>query len=457
MYPSNVRITQFLAYQITSIMPMLAKALQTIVSTIVLMASSTMINAQPVYEYMDLQIHPTMHVPYPFFSKGLAFFDETDPPQLSYKHQFNNVNYANYFVNNPGLRIMVVGTLNNEYVPNAAKAKKIILRQIKYINDFAEKNSEHFVVAKNPNEVRDYIRTTHKTIIVHSIEGGKELIKSQEDAYFWAAQGVSFITLIHLVDGEYGGAAILPGLPARIINNEASFDQKKEIGLTELGEQAIVWLANAGIMTDITHMNDRTRKDALNVMEKHGIPPLSTHDGYKPLQHHPRALDEEDIIKIYKNGGFMSLPISGYTCMPYHPDSIYQKQIDSLDLYCEGSIDNYIFLYNVVKDFIEHKSSLGYHDSLPENEKVNFAIGFQSDFNGWLNHSRPRYGEEGCYHQVPDSITEPIETQGLAHPGLLNSQWKVMKKQGVDLQPILRASEKFLQQWQYFIEHKGKF
>ncbi len=423
----------------------------------VLLAGFHSLNAQLVNEYIDLQIHPTMHVPYPFFGKGLEFFDEKKPPNISYKHQLNNVNYANFFKNNAGLRIMVVGTLNNEYVPNANKAKKMILKQISYINKFAKDNPEFFVVAKNPTEVRDYLNTTNKTIIVHSIEGGKELIKSQEDAHFWAEQGVSFITLIHLVDCEYGGAAILPGLPTRVINRDAPCDREKEIGLTELGEKTIVWLANAGIMTDVTHMNDRTRKEALIVMEKHGIPPLSTHDGFKPLQHHARALDKEDIIKIYLNGGFISLPISGYSCMPYNPDSIYQQKIDSLGLYCEGSIDSYKFLYNTVKEFIETEPKLKYHSSLNDSEKVNYAIGFQSDFNGWLNHSRPRYGEEGCYPQIPDSITDPLETKGLAHPGLLGSQWKIMEKEGVDLKPIKRSAEKFLQQWQYFIDHKGKF
>ncbi len=413
--------------------------------------------AQQVNEFIDLQIHPTMHVPYSFFGKGLEFFNENNAPDLSYQHQFNNVNYANFFKNNKGLRIMVVGSLNGEYIANSKKAKRTILKQINYVNKFAEDNPEFFVVAKNPTEVRNYLNTTDKTIILHSIEGGKELIKSQDDAHFWAAQGVSFITLIHLVDCEYGGAAILPGVPTRLINMDASCEIKNEIGLTELGKNAIIWLANAGIMTDITHMNDQTRKDALVVMEEHGIPPLSTHDGFKPLQHHPRALDVEDVLKIYKNNGFISLPISGFSCMPYNPDEKYQKQIDSLELYCEGSIDSYKFTYEVVKEFIETNPQLGYHDSLSEAEKVNFCIGFQSDFNGWLNHSRPRYGEDGCYLNKPDSITEPIEWQGLAHPGLLESQWNVMQSEGVDLAPIKRSAEKFLLLWQYFLDNKGKF
>ncbi|MEP6795607.1 MAG: hypothetical protein ABJB16_14860 [Saprospiraceae bacterium] len=49
-----------------------------------------------------------------------------------------------------------------------------------------------------------------------------------------------------------------------------------------------------------------------------------------------------------------------------------------------------------------------------------------------MNHSRPRYGKHGCFEAAPDTVYEPIELQGLAHPGLLDSQWKWMTKQGVD-------------------------
>lgn len=256
---------------------------------------------------------------------------------------------------------------------------------------------------------------------------------------------------------EYGGAAILPGIPTRLINMNASCEIENEIGLTELGKNAIAWLANAGIMIDVTHMNDQTRKDALKVMEEHGIPPLSTHDGFKPIQHHPRALDEEDVFNIYKNNGLVSLPISGLSLIPFNPDEKYQQQIDSLDLYCEGSTDTYKFTYLALKKFIETHPGLSYNDSLSDAEKVNFSIGFQSDFNGWLNHSRPRYGEDGCYAMHPDSIYEKIDTEGLAHPGLMESQWNVLEKEGVDLSPIKRAAEKFLQLWQYFLDNRGKF
>lgn len=416
-----------------------------------------------MYTYMDLQIHTTMHEPYPFFSKGLEYFDSLHPPKLSYKHQLTNVNYANFLEHNAGARIIINGAITTEWIPSQKKARKSILEQIEYVNRFAEAHADKFVVARTPQEVRDYFFHTDKTIIVHSIEGGKELINSQEDADFWASQGVAFITLLHLVDSEYGSAAVLPMVPTRVVNLDAAVLHNSNKGLTEKGKQAILWLANAGILTDVTHMSDQTRKDALQLMEQYEIPPLSTHDGFKPLQNHARALDEEDVLNVYRNRGLMSLPISGMSLIPYRPQERYQQAIDSLELYCEGSVDSYKFTYLTLKAYIESnldKITGGKHISvneLSEEEKIDLSIGFQSDFNGWLDHSRPRYGEEGCRDTLPGQIYEPIELDGMPHPGYLASQWRLLEKEGVDLRPVQRASEKFLRLWEYMLEHKGRF
>lgn len=423
----------------------------------------TNVSSQYVYEYMDLQIHPTMHITYPFFGKGLTYFDPSIPPDLSYMHQFTNVNYANYLQNNKGLRIMVTGSLCSEYATDHEKAKNMILKHIQYINDFAARNADHFVVCKTPGEVRHYVKNTDKTIIIHSIEGGQALIRNQEDANFWAEQGVAFITLVHLVDSEYGGAAILPGLPTRLINHTGSTNKNKEKGLTEHGKNAILWLANAGIMTDVTHMNDRTRKEALRFMMQHSIPPISTHDGFKPVQNHARALDEADIIHIYESNGFISLPVSGFSLAPYHSDEKYATLLKQLPRYCDGSIDSYKFTYLAVKEFIENEVfKYIYPDKkdfseLSEAEKINLSIGFQTDFNGWLNHSRPRYGKNGCDELLPDTSYLAIETEGMPHPGMMESHWQLLEKEKVDIDPIKRSSEKFLQLWEYFLLKKGSF
>ena len=198
-------------------------------------------------------------------------------------------------------------------------------------------------------------------------------------------------------------------------------------------------------------------------MFEKGIPPVSTHDMFKPIQNMQRAISEADVIRIYQGNGFMSLPLSGISLRPYHSNPKYQALLDRQPEYCDGSVDSYRFTYEALQGFLAENVGRIFKDStktmanLTENEKIDLAIGFQSDFNGWLNHSRPRYGKNGCFEAAPDSVYEPIELQGLAHPGLVESQWKWMAKEDVEMEPILRASQKFLRVWEYFRERKGEF
>ena len=416
--------------------------------------------SQVIHEYMDLQIHPTMHIAHHNFKPGLTYFDESDPPALTYKHKLKNVNYANFWEDNKGCRVFVIGFMTKERIRDRQKARDVILEQMKYVEAFVQQHPDKFAIARSPQEVRDLVTQTKKTIILYSLEGGKSLVGSEEDAYFWASKGVAFITLIHLVDSELGGAAIRPGFIFKIINLKGALRSKKKRGLTDLGRNAIQWLANAGIMTDISHMSDSTRKEALDLMIEKGIPPISTHDAFKPIQNMERAISEADVIRIYQGHGFMSLPLSGISLKPYRPDPKYQTLLNHQPEYCDGSVDTYRFTYEALQSFLAHNVGRIYNDStktmnnLTENEKIDLSIGFQSDFNGWVNHSRPRYGKKGCFKAAPDVVYESIELQGLAHPGLLESQWNWMEKEDVDLEPVRRASEKFLRVWEYVLENK---
>lgn len=422
------------------------------------------LQGQAIREFMDLQIHPAMHMAYGFFDEGLTWQDPAQPDKQSWKHTFRNVITADHLAGNAGARIIVNGVILPEVGVSRKRARARVLEQLAYVNDFAAANADKFVVARTPQEVRDAIHYTDKTVIIHSIEGAKRLLNGPEDARYWAAQGIAFMTLVHLIDDEFGGAAIQPELTTRVINYTGSFrrkfKKKHPRGLTDKGKNAIQWLADAGIMTDLTHMSDQTRKDALTYMEAHKIPPIVSHDMFKPIQNQPRGIEPEDIRRIYALGGFVSLPISGMSTKAHDPWPEYAEKLAALEDHCPGSIDSWKFTYTEVQKFVEGSIPVLWEDSsvsfldLTEQQKELYPIGFQTDFNGWLDHHRPRYGKDGCAEITGGKAYEEIELQGLAHPGLLESHWRLMEKEGVDLEPIRRASERFLQLWQWFLDHR---
>lgn len=418
---------------------------------------------QEIREYIDMQLHPCIHLVYGgFFEPGLTFFEEGNEPELTHRHILTNICYANYFKDNDGVRILCVGALVRERIANPRKARRVVMAQIDYVNRFVDENPDDFAVARSPQELRDLVHNTRKTIFVHCIEGGRNLVNSQEDAQFWADQGVAFITLIHLVDWKYGGSAIRPEIGPKLINFWGLFRRQSKRGLKDKGRQAITYLANAGVMTDITHMSDQTRKDVLDFMEEKGIPPISTHDLFKPIHNMSRGMEEEHILKVYRNNGYISLSVGGPAVLPYRPREDYRAKYEALDPYCSGSIDTYKFTYEEVKGFIEGNVAAIYGDSvrledMTEDQLVDISIGFHSDFNGWVHHHRPRYGPDGCYPIHPDSTYEDIDIRGLAHPGLLASHWRVLEREGVDLAPLKRSAEKFTRLWEEFLERRGTF
>lgn len=433
-----------------------------IAATFILLFSKAI--TQEVREYMDLQIHPTMHIRFGMFGEGLTWFEKENEPNLKHKHFFTNVNYANYYYKNEGIRIFVIGFIGTDSPTSRKKAKKKIIQQLDYTNKFVEENSDKFVLAKSPQEVRDYLKNTDKTIFIYSIEGATKLINSKEDAEFWASQGISFFTLIHLVDCEYGGAAIKPGLGPRIVNLKGVFKKffsPKKRGLTEFGRQTIKWIHEAGMLTDLTHMSDLSRKDALDFMEENEIPPLVTHDLYKPIQNHPRGVDTNDLIRIYKLGGFFSLPVGGYSLKPKRPYKNYKNMLKEKEDYKAESIDIYEITYTEVQNLIQKnaKNILGSEvdfKDLPEEKKTLLSIGFQTDFNGWINHSKPKYGNKKEQKKSGKTDFSELDKKGLAHPGLMKAYWDELKNRGVDLKPLKRASERFLQIWQKAINASFK-
>lgn len=404
--------------------------------------------------YMDLQTHITMNYPWGIFFKDPLYLKET-PQNLSYKHLLKNVIHPDFLKNNEGARIIINGAMAAERATSKKQATKLILKQINHLNEFALANSSDFVVAKTPEEVRRYLKTTNKTIIIHSIEGGRRLIESQADADFWAKQGVAFITLIHLLDDEYGGAAHNPGdFMTRLINLKGTltkfFHPHRRRGLTEHGKQSVHWLMNAGLMIDTTHMSPASLDDTMDILETRGLPPLATHSLFGPIQKSDRGISPKQLIRMYQLGGLFSLPISGENLIPHKASPEFLDFIKNEKI-CEASVDSYRVAFNFVEKTLKENSHLFVNSTASENEqKVSLSIGFQTDFNGWTNHSYPRYGKKGCYPIPNGQELSTLETKGLAHPGQLPEYWELLTKEGMNTESLQFSTEKFLRMWEKF-------
>ncbi len=117
-------------------------------------------------------------------------------------------------------------------------------------------------------------------------------------------------------------------------------------GLTEKGKQLAVELDKAGVILDVSHLCDRSRRDLLLL----GLRTVATHCNCRAVHNTPRNLPDADILEIAASGG-----VVGITFVPYF-------------LGDNASLDT-------IADHLEH---------LVELVGINYA-GFGSDFDGVPN------------------------------------------------------------------------
>jgi microsomal dipeptidase-like Zn-dependent dipeptidase len=322
-----------------------------------------------------------------------------------------------------------------ERAKNPEQARSLILEQIAFINDFVAEHSADYAVAYTPQEAREILNSTDKIVIVHAIEGGRKILQSPEDAAFWKSQGVTLITLIHLLDDELGGSAINPDWVGPLINPVGDFRRlfaPKKRGLTAHGKKVVVELAEAGILMDLSHMSPESVQDALEICRKYQIPPVVTHGMFEPITASQRSFSEADLLEIYRLGGIFSLPLHGRNLNPRHPG------IPIPDDLKPSTRDMFRFHTETLSQFLQ-KHAAEILGRLPEAADLpRLALGWASDWNGWTQHTRPDPRKEGL----------ELDELGLAHPGLLPQYWQRLQEDGLDLAPFEYAAERFLQLWE---------
>ncbi len=76
-----------------------------------------------------------------------------------------------------------------------------------------------------------------------------------------------------------------------------------DIGLTQEGKLLAAQLDRAGVILDVSHLNDRSRKDILSM----GFRTAATHCNCRSVHDFPRNLPDEDILEIAASGGVVGI------------------------------------------------------------------------------------------------------------------------------------------------------
>jgi membrane dipeptidase len=167
------------------------------------------------------------------------------------------------------------------------------------------------MVAAHPNDLAlattaDEVRRAHesrKIAVLMGVEGGHMINDSLANLDKFAALGVRYMTLTHMVNTSWA---------------DSSTDKPAHNGLSDFGKQVVREMNRQGVMVDISHVADKTFYDALAVSE---APLIASHSSCRALCNAPRNMTDDMIKALAAKGGVIQIN--------YHVGFLSQKFSDA--------------------------------------------------------------------------------------------------------------------------------
>jgi membrane dipeptidase len=177
------------------------------------------------------------------------------------------------------------------YIPGTITGPEAIKRALDQIDAVRQ------AVAKHPNDLMlartaEDVRRAHregKIAALMGVEGGHMIADDLGVLRIFAALGVRYMTLTHMVNTDWG---------------DSSTDQPVHNGLTDFGKQVVREMNRQGILVDISHVSDKTFYDALAASE---APLIASHSSCRALCDAPRNMTDDMIKALAAQGGVIQI------------------------------------------------------------------------------------------------------------------------------------------------------
>lgn len=182
------------------------------------------------------------------------------------------------------------------------------------LNKEVQENSEYIAWAKNSNEIRKN-EQEDKISAILTLEDARAVDSSLDNIKKFYDQGFRMFGILWNVENCYG-----------FPNTEDPKGNQK--GLKAFGIEAIQYMDELGIITDVSHLNDGGIDDVLKYSK---MPVVATHSNSRSVAQHSRNLTDEHIKGIANSGGVVGLCISPRFLLGAGDDSKIDVMIKHLD------------------------------------------------------------------------------------------------------------------------------
>lgn len=153
-----------------------------------------------------------------------------------------------------------------------------------FIEQLAE-NDDVMIQARTAEDIRNALQTGRFAAVL-TVEGGSVLAGSLKMVKRLSQCGVRMLTLTW--NGE----------------NEIASGSDTPKGFTPFGRQAVSALEEAGIILDVSHLNDRGFWELTKIAKR---PFIASHSNARTVHNHPRNLTDEEFRYIVLTGGITGI------------------------------------------------------------------------------------------------------------------------------------------------------
>lgn len=158
------------------------------------------------------------------------------------------------------------------------------------IEEIVAKNSAYLSIARTPADLYANKQQGRKSIML-GIENGLALDGQLANLEHFAQRGIVYMTLCHNGDND-------------ICDSARGSDTHH--GVSDFGRQVIAEMNRLGIMVDLSHANEHSFYDALDIS---ATPIVCSHSSCRALCDHPRNLTDDQMRALAKKGGVMQVTL----------------------------------------------------------------------------------------------------------------------------------------------------
>lgn len=182
-----------------------------------------------------------------------------------------------------------------------------------YLEKLLASQSELAELVCTPGDI-ERITDSGRCAVILAVESGAALAGDLKNVDELAGSGVKMLTLV------WNGP------------NELGSGQKTDQGLTPFGRQAVKRMEEAGIIVDVSHLNDRGFEELCEIAEK---PFIATHSNLRSICSHKRNLTEEQFKEMVSRKGLVGVNLYEQFLADDHKgdlDSMYRHVSRMLEL-----------------------------------------------------------------------------------------------------------------------------